>query len=346
MRLKFFISSNYKNLRQERQEVIDAIMDANNEYEAMENFVIGYNDFQDIEEKIDSCNAVILLLGADYGSRDSETNKSWTWREFKYAEESNKSICAIKLPAYQSLAAKDKDSLTDDDRDQIAFVESLPFTIEVDEKYSIYRIVCEFFKTAEKKVIANWKKNNQQYNLAGTWYSIHTSQFDKTYVRIGEVVIKQKFNNMNFRELDVSAHNYGVSIENGKLLEDENGNLLYDRTKPTTWYADYEIYPNKDRIIGVYVASRFFDSTFENELDQRANDTKGIHEFDLRGCLDNTTPSRISGTFRNAADTNPRVERDLRNTHKAGSIVLFNNKRERDKEIKDYMKKEGLINEV
>lgn len=84
-----FVSSTYEDLKQERQEVIQALLEMDCIPCAMELFPAAYEEqFNFIKSVIDDCDYYVLVLGGKYGSMNSD-GVSYTELEFKYALERN-----------------------------------------------------------------------------------------------------------------------------------------------------------------------------------------------------------------------------------------------------------------
>lgn len=81
-----FVSSTYKDLIDERQKVIEALLGKNCFPVGMEYFPAANDDqFTVIKRLIDSCDYYILIIGGRYGSVEPKSGKSYTQLEFEYA---------------------------------------------------------------------------------------------------------------------------------------------------------------------------------------------------------------------------------------------------------------------
>jgi len=93
-----FISSTYTDLIEERQEAVEAILNANHIPAGMELFKAGnLNQLQTIERWIDESDIYMLILGGRYGTLEPKSKKSYTHLEFEYALNSGKPIFALVL---------------------------------------------------------------------------------------------------------------------------------------------------------------------------------------------------------------------------------------------------------
>lgn len=85
-KLQIFISSTYKDLQDERQAAVEAVLGSNNIPAGMELFKAGNNSqWETIKKWINESDIYMLILGAKYGSIESNSKKSYTHLEYEYA---------------------------------------------------------------------------------------------------------------------------------------------------------------------------------------------------------------------------------------------------------------------
>ena len=90
-----FISSTYVDLQEERQEVMNALLELDCIPSGMELFPATNEDQWDlIKEVIEECDYYVLILGGRYGSMDS-AGMGYTEKEYRYALEIKKPIIAF-----------------------------------------------------------------------------------------------------------------------------------------------------------------------------------------------------------------------------------------------------------
>ena len=346
----YFLSSTYEDLKNERHEAMKAIADLGCKCIARENFIVSADNYREVLSMIDASDKIIFLIGAKYGSVDERSGKSWTELEIEYAAGKGKSICAIKLPAYTELEKRflsDRGSLTESEIKQCEFVGKMTLHFSINDEYTVYRAVCVYHmgqlekqrrkEEADKEESERlWREEHSVYDLDGTWYSIHMSDLDPKYLRIGIVKISQTFTSGEYRELEASAINYSAAHNGPDLIFDGDGFIAEDKTKKTSWKSDYEIYENSEKIIGVFVASRSFEGTFEDEIVGKTRNQYGIHEFTINEADE---PGFLSGTFRNAADP---YSKNGKGAHKAGFIYLFRDRKARDEFVIERINSEEV----
>lgn len=94
-RYQVFVSSTYKDLEEERQEVIQALLELDCIPAGMELFPAANDDqWALIRRLIDDCDYYILIVGGRYGSIGNE-GISYTEMEYRYALEAGKPIIAF-----------------------------------------------------------------------------------------------------------------------------------------------------------------------------------------------------------------------------------------------------------
>ena len=326
-----FISSAFESLHDERQMVIDALLDHKVFPICQEHFVIGANNFSSLTDYIDNSDFFVLLLGRQYGSTCPEDGLSWTEKEYNYAKEKNKLILAIKCDEYKKAEEK-----------QRKFVDKIRFAKQVEPGDSITRIVDKFFRSnpsikedlgwvrlesenqRREQELENWRNEHSRYNFdKTTWYHYHVSKEDKDYVRVGELTFTQQFDPEHYKHLHIDAYNISASL--GK-----NEEIVFDDRYYTSWKGDYELYFSEENIVhikGIYSAYRRFTSMYSQET-IKEGETKGIHEFLLIFDAHGTTINRFEIAFNDVAPS-----------PKEGQIFVFRSTNQRDEFLEDYLKK-------
>ena len=108
-RYQVFISSTYDDLIEERSEVLNYLIKSKYIPSGMELFSASTDEqFEYIKRVLSTCDYVILILAARYGSINKRTNKSFTEMEYEYA-------VAKKIPIL-SFLHKDPWNLPDNKR--------------------------------------------------------------------------------------------------------------------------------------------------------------------------------------------------------------------------------------
>ena len=112
-----FISSTYKDLIEERKQVLDTLLKADCIPAGMELFVAtDDSQFNVIKKVIDMCDYYILILGKNYGSINPSTGISYTEMEYDYAKD--KGIPVLVFTIADSATVDPAKCETDKDRIQ------------------------------------------------------------------------------------------------------------------------------------------------------------------------------------------------------------------------------------
>ena len=96
-KLQVFISSTYKDLIEDREVAVKAILDAGHIPAGMELFKSGKSQMDTIYKWIDDSDAYMLILGGRYGSIEPKSGKSYTHLEYEYALGKSKPFFAVVL---------------------------------------------------------------------------------------------------------------------------------------------------------------------------------------------------------------------------------------------------------
>lgn len=97
-KLQVFISSTFKDLIDERQAAVEAILSAGHIPAGMELFKSGSESQLDVIKRwIDESDVYMLILGGRYGSIEPVSGKSYTHVEYEYAVETGKPVFAVVM---------------------------------------------------------------------------------------------------------------------------------------------------------------------------------------------------------------------------------------------------------
>jgi hypothetical protein len=95
-RHQVFISSTYKDLQEERQEVMHALLELDCIPSGMELFPAASEDqWTVIKTVIDECDYYVVIIAGKYGSLEASSGQSYTEREYRYALDQGKPIIAF-----------------------------------------------------------------------------------------------------------------------------------------------------------------------------------------------------------------------------------------------------------
>jgi hypothetical protein len=104
-RFQVFVSSTYEDLRDERQEVMQALLELDCMPSGMELFPAADDDqWTLIKKVIDDCDYYLVIIGGRYGST-APSGKSYTQMEYEYAVSKNKPVIAFLHQSPSSIPA-------------------------------------------------------------------------------------------------------------------------------------------------------------------------------------------------------------------------------------------------
>lgn len=110
-RYQVFVSSTYEDLQEERQEVMQALLELDCIPSGMELFPAADEDqWTLIRNVIDDCDYYIVIVGGRYGSTDDE-GVSFTEKEYRYAIDSGKPIIGFLHRDPEELPSKKTEKL-------------------------------------------------------------------------------------------------------------------------------------------------------------------------------------------------------------------------------------------
>lgn len=163
-KLQVFVSSTYKDLIEERQAAVQAILDAGHIPAGMELFKAGNeSQLKTIYKWIDESDVYMLILGGRYGSIESKSGKSYTQLEYEYALSKNIPVFAVVL---SQLSLTEKINSIGYDR---ATEQDFPEKYKSFKKFVMSKIIREVDDCKDIKIAIHTTLNDfmAEYNLLG-----------------------------------------------------------------------------------------------------------------------------------------------------------------------------------
>lgn len=226
-RYQVFVSSTYADLKDERQRVIQALMEMDCIPAGMELFPAADEDqFAFIKKVIDDCDYYILIIGGRYGSLTA-SGISYTEQEYQYAIEKELKVIALlhENPAEIPVGKSDLDPVL---RERLAAFR---------ESVSTGRLV-RFWKSANELpgiVALSLSKTIKTYPARG-WVRADRLQSSELLAELNEV---RKQNELLSKELASRQVEPKPSIEGLAALDDAmelHGTHRYE-SRPCSWKA-------------------------------------------------------------------------------------------------------------
>jgi hypothetical protein len=263
-RYQVFVSSTYADLKDERQRVIQALMEMDCIPAGMELFPAADEDqFAFIKKVIDDCDYYILIIGGRYGSLTA-SGISYTEQEYQYAIERELKVIALlhENPAEISVGKSDLDPVL---RERLAAFR---------EAVSTGRLV-RFWNSANELpgiVALSLSKTIKTYPARG-WVRADRVQSADLLVELNEV---RKQNELLSRELSSRQVEPQPSIEGLAALDDaieihgtyRRDNRSYSWKAKMTWRAIFST-------ICPYLVQHPAASTVKGVLEKTAFETSG-----------------------------------------------------------------------
>ena len=175
-RYQVFVSSTYADLKEERQKVIQTLMEMDCIPSGMELFpAMDEEEWQFIKKVIDDCDYYLLIIGGRYGSL-AEDGISYTEKEYDYAIEKGLKIIALIHEDPNSLPVNKTDQNPELTKRLLNFVE----------------------KVKTGRLVKTWTSSNELPGLV----SLSLSKTIKTYPAIGWVRANNVANSELLQEIN------------------------------------------------------------------------------------------------------------------------------------------------
>lgn len=170
-RYQVFISSTFRDLVEERQAVLKAVLELDHMPAGMELFpATDDSAWQLIKDVIDSSDYYVLLMGGRYGSLDEE-GLGYTEKEYDYATRSKKPVIALLHKNPDNLAREKTET------EPHAWKQLVTFRKKVEQNHT-----CVYWESAEElkaKVIVGLTSNVKRHPAIG-WVRADTVPTDAT----------------------------------------------------------------------------------------------------------------------------------------------------------------------
>jgi len=167
-RYQVFVSSTYADLRQERQRVIQALMEMDCIPSGMELFPAADEEqWHFIKKVIDDCDYYLLIIGGKYGSTTPE-GISYTEKEYDYAIEKGMKVLALlhanpdEIPIGKSEGSPEMRGRLEAFREKVAATRLVKFWRTADELPGL--VALSLSKTIKTYPAVGWIRADQASN--------------------------------------------------------------------------------------------------------------------------------------------------------------------------------------
>ncbi|MDN7227329.1 DUF4062 domain-containing protein [Planococcus sp. N064] len=159
-KLQVFVSSTYKDLKNERQKAVEGILKARHIPAGMELFIpTDKTQWEIIQEWIKDSDVLLLILGGRYGSVEPNSQKSYTQLEYEFALANDIPVFSIVLND-QFLANK----------------KSADISVQIYE-YEIENAAIEQYKEFKNKVFSNYAQSVETIDQISTEVTLALQNF-------------------------------------------------------------------------------------------------------------------------------------------------------------------------
>lgn len=275
-KLQVFVSSTYKDLKDERQAAVEAILDAGHIPAGMELFKAGKSQMKTIQKWIDESDVYMLILGGRYGSVEEESGLSYTELEYRYALSKNKPVFAIVLDKnylYTKAALNREDEVFEKDYlDKYISFESfvkgniVKFANNMDQILTIIHAQLNSMMLDDEYNLYGWVRNDEKLsdyiyddtdidslnNIKNKInYKINERIFDSNYINYANDYVKT-FEEMLFGTLkqqtfiDRFSRQIVITIDNNDYKNTYitmKTQIHYVNVKNTSYYKTSPIFP-------------------------------------------------------------------------------------------------------
>lgn len=250
-KLQIFISSTYLDLVEERQAVVETLLQCGHIPAGMELFSANNKKQLDVIKKwIRESDIVFLVLGGRYGSIESNSKKSYIELEYNYAKKIGKKPIAFIMS---------DEGIKDKIKNGVYNFNSPDFMLDQYKMFKnsiIENRMCDFFSNTDElrnnvfKAIRTCEKNIDKYKgwISGNHNKIDIEEYFKTHIYTHEVV--EEMRTMEYKDLhSVVFKDYHKikMVLNGERYYSFRYNWMYD--------GDVSIYPlyDKDVLIDKFI---------------------------------------------------------------------------------------------
>lgn len=181
--MKIFISSTYEDLIDERNSAISTI-DRNDQSIAMEKWFAEAEAPKEVAlNKLQECDAVVLILGFRYGSIDKEEGISITEIEYNAAK-------SLGIPVFVFLKSNSEGKWVNEEKDDIVYKKHNAFKIRIDSE--IEKNYRKKFKTSQElatEIIGAIRQYEIENGMIGSRISVFVSyeEFSKPFLNKNKI---------------------------------------------------------------------------------------------------------------------------------------------------------------
>lgn len=221
---QIFVSSTFRDLLEERQAVLEAILELNHIPCGMEAFPANNSTpFELIQRMIDDSDYYILIIGGRYGSL-SENGISYTEMEYDYASEKKKQILCFIHSSPADLAIKNVDTKNALSKKLEKFKQKASKHIvkHWSNKFDLKSYVLSSLSIAfQLNPMPGWIKLKEEYDQS---FLVKLNELQSKYNELQDKYIQLKEKSLIDTGIDVEKYNQKIKLEFFISSNDNFGN--------------------------------------------------------------------------------------------------------------------------
>jgi hypothetical protein len=280
-KLQVFVSSTYKDMNEERQAAVEAILEAMHIPAGMELFTASNkSQLETIYKWIDDSDIFCLILGGRYGSIDKDSGKSYIELEYDFAVK-------MKKPCFTLVIHED---YLDEKVKKMGreVIESLNGQLLKKFKDKVQNKMCNFFTSLDSLKLIITKSLNEiakKKSLVG-WVKSDNIDFDLYSAKKLEIENKKLKKELSLLQL---FPNQGLKLKSSDILENQFPHYVYKYESISEIYAvrknevkipAYFLHQNKGSLsFWVFITDKFLNSKKNKHLFSHCNNEGRLAPF-------------------------------------------------------------------
>ena len=301
-REQVFLSSTYVDLEHERQEVIQTLLQLDCIPSGMELFPASDDDkWELIKQVIEDADYYVLLIGARYGSVDSDSGLSYTEMEYDYAVQRGKPVLAF-LHAHPDDVPAGKTDLSDDKRKQLQRFRDKASGRAV----NFWSSPAELGGRVATSLVAARKRHPAEGWVRGS--NAMTPEREREWARLQSEIVRleQEVDRLKQAERPSLDSLDTSSLAQGQDLVALETKLTYrpsgaSRSNKFAWFSLESTWDSIFRRLGTYLLDEASEETLEDHLDTYCTELWVAAWQD--GSLPGSTPADMEQAIRAEIDS-------------------------------------------
>lgn len=262
-RFQIFVSSTFRDLKDERQAVLNAILKLNQFPAGMEIFpAVNNTAWEHIEKVIEVSDYYVLIIGGKYGSIEEESGISYTEKEYDFAVSKNIPVLAFTHSDEESIAFG-KVEKSEEAREKL---KKFKRKVGARHHWNYWKTIDELKANVATSLAMSFATNPQTGWVKAS--SIDKKelleQFAKTQKKLDELQIENK----KLKQIISSNNSYIISQGEKEILFDPSEDYYSNHQIVISWNSFFlevaHILVNKAKLWNYYFLEELNKSLFSN----------------------------------------------------------------------------------